>query len=258
MNAPAKKPIVKSATMLLQTMGNLPPVIPSVPTQLAPGTAEVVNALFKELKAIFPAWRQAWPDDETLDAAKRSWIKAFIAEGINQIEQIRYGIQNCRNLGGDFAPSVGKFIKWCQPTPEMLGIPSHDRAFREALDNSHPSRFGERTWSHPAVRHAALQCEIHNLCDQIPEKASKVFDRAYDITIRRLVKGLPLEEIAVGIGHDGSKSQVELASELTERVAQAQVSRMGIPTDGQSAREQLLRRFGLTPSPRAVGGDHHA
>lgn len=244
----------RSTEQLLSTMGNLPPVTLVQPKQLPPGTAEVVNALFKELQAIFPAWKQAWPDDEALKAAKRSWIKAFLAAGINQLEQIRYGLQNCRQIGGDFAPSVGKFIKWCQPTPEMLGIPSHDKAFREALENSHPSRFGARIWSHAAVRHAALQCEMHNLGDLIPEKASKVFDRAYDITIRRLVQGLPLEDIAVGIGHDGSKPPIERANELTERVAQAQVARMGIPANGQAAREQLLRRLGLTPSARVVGG----
>lgn len=250
-----KKP--RSTEQLLSTMGNLPPVTLVQPKQLPPGTAEVVNALFKELQAIFPAWKQAWPDDEALKAAKRSWIKAFLAAGINQLEQIRYGLQNCRQIGGDFAPSVGKFIKWCQPTPEMLGIPSHDKAFREALENAHPSRFGARTWSHAAVRHAALQCEMHNLGDLIPEKASKVFDRAYDITIRRLVQGLPLEDIAVGIGHDGSKPPIERANELTERVAQAQVARMGIPANGQAAREQLLRRLGLTPSARVVGGAAH-
>ena len=251
-----KKP--RSTEQLLSTMGNLPPVALVQPKQLPPGTADVVNALFKELQAIFPAWKQAWPDDDSLKAAKRSWIKAFIAAGINQLEQIRYGLQNCRQIGGDFAPSVGKFIKWCQPTPEMLGIPSHDKAFREALENSHPSRFGDRTWSHAAVRHAALQCEVHNLGDLIPEKASKVFDRAYDITIRRLVQGLPLEDIAIGIGHDGSKTPIEWANELTERVAQAQVARMGIPANGQAAREQLLRRLGLTPSARVVGSASHA
>lgn len=251
-----KKP--RSTEQLLSTMGNLPPVALVQPKQLPPGTADVVNALFKELQAIFPAWKQAWPDDDSLKAAKRSWIKAFIVAGINQLEQIRYGLQNCRQIGGDFAPSVGKFIKWCQPTPEMLGIPSHDKAFREALENSHPSRFGDRTWSHAAVRHAALQCEVHNLGDLIPEKASKVFDRAYDITIRRLVQGLPLEDIALGIGHDGSKAPIEWANELTERVAQAQVARMGIPANGQAAREQLLRRLGLTPSARVVGSASHA
>lgn len=221
------------------------PSSPALPKSLPPGTIDVVNALFKELQAIFPAWKQAWPTDDALKAAKRSWVKAFLAEGICQIEQIRFGIERCRALGTDFMPSVGKFVALCQPTAEMLGIPSHDKAFREALENAHPSRFGARVWSHAAVRHAALHCEMHNLGDLIPEKASKVFDRAYDITIRLLMQGLPLEEISIGIGHDSQKSASEWASELTERVAQAQIARMGITTNGQAARQQLLERFGL-------------
>lgn len=265
----AKSKAARSAGQLLKlagatedlrdAVGNYQPPAPMpMPESLPSGTVEVVNALFKELRSIFPAWKQAWPDDPSLQAARRSWVKAFIVAKITQLEQIQFGVERCRELGTDFIPSVGKFIKLCMPTPEMLGIPSSDRAFREALENAHPSRFGARVWSHPAIRHAALQCEMHNLGDLQPEKASKVFDRAYEITIRRLAAGLPLEDIVIGIGHDSQKSAVEWASELTERVAQAQVSRMGIPADGQSAREQLLRRLGLKPSARVVGGAQHA
>lgn len=234
----------RSANQLLRTMGNLPPVALVQPKQLPPGTTDVVNALFKELQAIFPAWKQAWPDDDALRAAKRSWIKAFIVAGINTLEQIRFGLQNCRQNGGDFAPSVGKFVKWCQPTPEMLGIPSHEKAFREVLVNLEPSRATSRAWSHPAVRHAALQCEIHNLNSLVSEKASKVFDRAYDITIRMLVQGKPLEDIAVGIGHDSQKSEAQLAQDYGDARLLATMALQAIPVDGQAARAQLLSRFG--------------
>jgi hypothetical protein len=227
-------------------------VAPALPKELPPGTVEVVNTLFKELQAIFPAWKQAWPDDASLRTAKRSWIKAFMAEGINQLEQIRFGIERCRSLGTDFAPSVGKFIKLCLPTPEMLGIPSHDKAFREALENAHPSRFSNRTWSHSAIRHAALQCEMHNLGDLAPEKASKIFDRAYDITIRQLVAGLPLEEIAIGIGHDGQKTEVELAEEHANWRQTVLLDLQGIPSSGAAARAQLLNRMKIK---RPLGGE---
>lgn len=243
----------RSATQLLSKMGNLPPVALAQPKQLPPGTTDVVNALFKELQAIFPAWRQAWPDDDALRAAKRSWIKAFIVAGINTLEQIRYGLQNCRQYGGDFAPSVGKFVKWCQPTPEMLGVPSHDKAFREALVNLDPSRASSRVWSHPAVRHAALQCEMHNLNSLVSEKASKVFDRAYDITIRMLVQGKPLEDIAVGIGHDSQKPEVQLAQEYGDARLLATMARQSIPLDGQTARAQLLSRFGIREKTNIEG-----
>ena len=221
------------------------PPMPVMPKTLAPGTVDVVNALFKELQAIFPAWKQAWPDDDALRAAKRSWTKAFIVAEINTLEQIRYGLQNCRQHGNDFAPSVGKFIKWCLPTPEMMGIPSHDKAFREALLNLHPARATSREWSHPAVRHAALQCEAHNLADLISEKASKVFDRAYDITIRMLVNGRPLEDIAVGIGHDSQKTEMERAEQYGAMRQARLLEIQGIPSSGGAARAQLLAKMNI-------------
>lgn len=145
------QPKLRSVTQIMAKAGNLPAEVHAPAKQLDPGTTEVVNALFKELQAIFPAWKQAWPDDEALKAAKRSWIKSFVAAGINTLEQIRFGIQKCRVLGTDFAPSSGKFIKLCQPTPEEMGIPPLARALAEALENFHPSRAGARQWSHAAV-----------------------------------------------------------------------------------------------------------
>ena len=249
-----KPNLPKTPAQLMSTMGNLPAVAPSGGGgTLPPGTTEVVNVLFRELQAIFPAWKQAWPNDATLAAAKRSWIKAFMAEGINQIEQIRYGIQRCRSLGSDFAPSVGKFIKLCQPTPEMLGIPPHEVAFLEALENLQPSRRDSRVWSHPAVRHAALSCEIHNLVDLTSERASKIFDRAYDITIRALVAGKPLEAIKTGIGHDSQKSELERSEEYTNARLAATMRRQAIPANGMAAREQLLASMRIKPrEPRHV------
>lgn len=254
MSAKPKAP--QSAAQLLKVAGatsdlrgavisHQAPPPPASPKALPPGSVDVVNTLFKELQAIFPAWKQAWPDTESLRTAKRSWIKAFIAEGINQLEQIRYGVERCRSLGTDFAPSVGKFIKLCQPTPEMLGIPPHDKAFREALVNAHPSRFGSRVWSHPAIRHAALQCELHNLGDLAPDKACAIFDRAYDVTIRLLVQGKALEDIAIGIGYDGQKTEAELADEHGQWRQQQIMARQAIPANGQDARRALLARFGL-------------
>ncbi|MCQ2994037.1 replication protein P [Pseudomonas syringae] len=244
-----------SAAKLLDTMGAVtdirnavsylqPPSTPIIPQTLPPGTVEVVNALFKELQAIFPAWKQAWPTDDALNSAKRSWTKAFIVAGINQIEQIRFGIERSRALGSDFIPSVGKFIALCQPTPEMLGIPTHAKALREALLNLHAARRTSREWSHPAIRHAALQCEMYNLAELTPDEATKVFDRAYDITIRMLVQGQPLEDISIGIGHDSQKPEVELAQEYGDARLLATMRLQGIPADGKSAREQLMAKFG--------------
>jgi hypothetical protein len=183
----------------MSTMGNLPSAAPEAVVSIDAASARVVNALFRELKAIFPAWKQAWPTAEDETSAKKSWVKAFVAARISQIEQIRFGIENCRKLGSSFIPSVGEFVAMCQPTPEMLGIPDHDQAYAEAIANAHPSMAGSREWSHQAVYHAASHCGFRGLSTMSAEASRKMFDRAYGITIRMLLAGEPLRRIPLGL-----------------------------------------------------------
>jgi len=165
----------------------------AAPRKIDNATVEVVNRLFLELQAIFPAWRQAWPDDKALAAAKRSWIKGFAAAGINSLEQIRYGLEQCRLSGCDFAPSVGKFIQWCRPTPELLGLPSVEQAYRAACRIAHPA--ADRTRVHQAVYHAACETGFYELNSLPEEKSRRLFGRAYGITVQAILEGKPLREI---------------------------------------------------------------
>lgn len=171
------------------------PAIPLAPMQLDEGTTQVVNSLFNELKAIFPAWRQAWPDDTALGRAKRTWIKGLMAAGINTLEQIRFGLETCRASGQDFAPSVGKFVEWCQPTAEQLGLPPTDKAFQEATRNSHPAVGQGARWSHPAVHHAATESGLSNLFRLNEDAGRKLFERNYSIACRMVAAGQSLREI---------------------------------------------------------------
>lgn len=175
-----------------------PAAAPVIAPQLAPqhvdtGTAQVVNALFRELQAIFPAWKQAWPDTKALEVAKKSWIKGFMAARINTLEQIRFGIERCRAEGSAFAPSVGQFIAWCTPTAEMLGLPDVETAYREAVAHAHPS--ANPRWSHAAVHHAACETGFYALSHMPEEQSRKLFSRNYDITVRALLEGKQLRAI---------------------------------------------------------------
>lgn len=195
------------------------------PRSVDPGTASVVNSLFAELQCIFPAWKQAWPDEDSLKAAKRSWIKGFMAAGINSLEQIRFGIQQCRQSGGEFAPSVGRFIKWCEPTPEMLGLPDAAKAYREACANAHPA--ADRKWTHPAVHHAACETGFYELASLTEERSRALFDRNYAITVRMVLTGQPLREIPLALP--------ETVSVRTEEVGRSALDRLRSIVKGASA-----------------------
>lgn len=201
---------MKSVANIMRKLPNVP-AAEIVPLKVDAGTVQVINALFRELMAIFPAWKQAWPDQEAIGAAKATWTKAFMAEGITKIEQIRFGIEQCRKLGSDFAPSVGKFIKLCQPTPEMLGIPPLNKAFREACRNAHPMMAGQANWSHQAVWHTAKECGFESLNRLETSLALKLFERNYVITTRRMVDGLPLQAMPLALPE---KSQARCTPEV--------------------------------------------
>jgi len=229
---------VKPVTQLMASMGNLPAVEQPQPLHVTSETAEVVNDLFRRLRGIFPAWRQAWPSTEALAAAKEEWIKEFAAEDIRTLEQIEFGIQKCRKLSKPFAPSVGEFIAMCTPSAEDFGMPTPADAWMEALIG---------TYSHEGVRIAANETGIFDLraAKQEDKSLRARFERNYTIVIRRAQDGQPLDgKILTGISHDSQKTAFELADELADQQAQARIIQQGIPTDGQSARALLLAKFG--------------
>ena len=234
---------MKPASQLMATMGNLPPAIHAQPIHVTPQTAEVVNDLFRRLRGIFPAWRQAWPSTEALDAAKAEWIKEFADEGIRTLEQIEFGIQKCRKLKKPFAPSVGEFIAMCAPGPEDFGMPAVGDAWIEALMT---------TYSHEAVKLAAEATGLFDLrgAKQEDKGLRQRFEHNYAVVIRRAQEGQPLDgKILTGIGHDSQKTAFELANELADQQVQAKIIQQGIPADGKSARELLLAKMNIKRGP---------
>lgn len=229
---------MKPANQLMATMGNLPPATQTQPLHVTTQTVDVVNDLFRRLRGIFPAWRQAWPSTEALDAAKAEWIKEFADEGIRTLEQIEFGIQKCRKLKKPFAPSVGEFIAMCVPSPEDFGMPAPADAWLEALMG---------TYSHEAVKLASEATGLFDLraAKQEDKGLRARFDRNYEVILRRAQASQPLDgKILAAIGHDSQKTAFELANELADQQTQTRILQQGIPSDGKSARALLLAKFG--------------
>jgi len=234
---------MKNVTQLIPTAARQFRVSQPLPVATQPlgvvddQTGEIVEKLFRQLQAIFPAHKQAWPDDKAKAAAMRSWTKGFMAAGINSLEQIRFGIAQCRKSGSPFAPSIGQFIGWCSPGPEDFGMPVAADAWLEALMG---------TYSHEAVRLAANATGLFDLraSKQDNKGLRERFDRNYEVILRRAQAGQPLNgEILTGLSHDSQKSETELANDYAEqrhaRVREAQ----GIPATGADARAQLLAKL---------------
>lgn len=145
---------------------------------------EVVSGVFAQLQSIFPAWKHAFPTDERLASAKREFAKALIEAGITSLEQIAVGMRMARKQSIPFFPAPGQFIKWCEITPESMGLPSVDQALHEV---------GTHRYSHPAVELAVKATKFQGQTLTISEYRP-VFERAYQMLVRRVMNGEDLHE----------------------------------------------------------------
>ncbi len=158
--------------------------LPTVPedakrASMSKGDAELINGVFEQMKAIFPAWQRAFPLPKAEAAAKKEWTKALIESGITTEQQIKFGLQQARGQNLPFFPSPGQFISWCKPTPEMFGLPSVEMALMDVA--RHRS-------THPAVVLAARSTKWERQTLSA-EEYKAVFERAYEQLVRRVMAG---------------------------------------------------------------------
>ncbi|ECE6343867.1 phage replication protein [Salmonella enterica subsp. enterica] len=91
------------------------------------GAERLVDALFMQLKQIFPAATQTnLRSDADERVAKQQWIAAFSENGIRTRKQLSAGMQKARSIQSPFWPSPGQFISWCREGSGALGVSVDD------------------------------------------------------------------------------------------------------------------------------------
>ena len=178
------------------------------PAPISDTDARAVGRLLEQLKIIFPAWKRAFP---TADAEKRAgmeWTRALVDADCTSREQLARGMQQARLQDIPFFPAPGQFIKWCELTPESLGLPSMGAAYQQAVS---------LRMNHPAVRVAerATRYQRGTLAEADYRAA---FERAYQIAVRRVMQGEDLEaEILKALP---TREQVQHSPEYYREVGQ--------------------------------------
>ena len=117
----------------------------------------IINQVFTQLSIIFPAWKHNWKSDDptnpdkVLNLAKMEWTKAFNENGINTLEQIKFGFAKARKLESNFLPSCGVFIGWCNPSPEDLGYPTEQKALMLCVSYRSKLKLNMPTTTRPLI-----------------------------------------------------------------------------------------------------------
>jgi hypothetical protein len=151
----------------------------------------VINALFRELEAIFPNFMRAWPNESILKTAKTNWLLAFVEANVNSMRHLQIGLKKARSHPKSWVPTVGEFIEWCKPTMQDYGLPEPQMAFREACKNGYDLKYNaDVTWSHPAVYHAGCETGWFEI-----EKLEKLFLANYEMACRIVFEGGALRDL---------------------------------------------------------------
>lgn len=160
---------------------NCLPALPAEKYHFEPSQTDIqlINGVFKQLQVIFPAWQRAFPNTESLDMARKEWIKALVESGTTTKQLLQFGLESARKKDIPFFPSPGQFIGWCKPTPEAFGLPTLEIALMEVA---------RHRATHPAVVLAAkaTKWERQTLT---ADEYKPVFERAYEQLVRRVMAG---------------------------------------------------------------------
>ncbi|ENJ1614216.1 replication protein P [Vibrio parahaemolyticus] len=152
--------------------------------------AKIINKLFLELQACFPAWRQTFKSRAEIDAAKRSWARGLFEAKITTQKQLDWGLAKARRSESPFWPSLGQFIKWCQLEPSDYGLPDTRQAYLEACRNAHCiSDMTNEEWSHPAVYVALKNTGVFDIRNRPEVETWPIFERNYEVAVRRALAG---------------------------------------------------------------------
>lgn len=136
-----------------------PSVQPRKPVDLstlAPEVQAMFNGIFRQLRIIFPAWRQTLKSQEDADEYRRQLVLALIEANITHMTQLDAGLVHARKLATPYLPGPGQFVTWCQESSlAMVGFPTVDEAiaeFSRYRNNGYlykqPADF---PWSHPVL-----------------------------------------------------------------------------------------------------------
>lgn len=197
-------------------------------------TASVINWLFSELRSNFTAFRLAWPDDEAMRLAKKTWLKAFMLAGINKVEQLQFGLKKCYLLEKPFMPSPGQFIAWCKPSAKDLGFPSDDDAYRISIeinrqfsDYRHEDERVDTVIRHAVKNIGALEYRLMKTDD-----ARKAFARNYEISFKQFTDGelKPIPKAIASRAEEHPDDKPKIRRSIAQIIAEQEIERaeMGV------------------------------
>ena len=148
---------------------------------------DAINQIFALLRYNYHnQFTKAFPDMDAVRTGKRLWLNLLAEYPADVLlKAAERAVKECTWL-----PNVHEIIVRCD-LAASLGVPDAWHAYLEACRAPTPKR--EQRWSHPLVYLAGRASDWFFLANNIEEVAFPVFERNYELLLRRLLAGEELD-----------------------------------------------------------------
>lgn len=193
---------------------------------------KIVDKIFVFFYSICRGFDKQYSDPRRLELEKAQWVKALEDEGITKIEYIEFAIKRCRKASPINTPTIGQFLKWCNPNANQLGLPDVTDAYDEAVRNSYPG--SEKKWSHEVVYQAWIRSNPYSLCRDPSKQTFLIFEENYAIAVKMYARGEKFKDLSCSITDKTRTANKGLVLQGHEKC-----------TNHQSAMDAMKQKLGM-------------
>lgn len=205
--------------------------------------AAIVDMLCTTMAALFPSnWASSFASESVAILAKREMLATIIKWPlIPSVAGVRRVIEEVKDKGGDFPPSIATLVSKLKPRKADFGLPDDDVAWRETRINV-GGPVESAHWSHPAVRAAAQRVNEWDIMASVSPYAERRTKESFLIEYQaecdaimygtdRNVKRLPVHSIGKRREVAARMRDNDSATRARQEVAQLE-KETGIKADG--------------------------
>lgn len=154
----------------------------------APELIDAITQIFALFRINYHnQYYSAFSDVELLNQAKRLWLDSLRHYSVAcLLKAARQVIEH-----SEYLPTLHKMIQACNAQEDETGLPTSQKAYREACLARHPK--AQQDWSHPAVYLAGVATGWYELENQAEYLSWPAYKTHYENYRRRALRGEQLE-----------------------------------------------------------------
>ena len=209
-------------------------------TESSPASAMLMGKLWELMTELYG---HKWTSVHGLADESGNWGK--VMGGITK-HQLGAGVKAWTDAGNKWPPNAIELRELCLTGPSALGLPTPERAWREAAEAStDPSNW---KFSHPIVQEAARLTDWYSIRTGTPsaQAVQTRFNKRYADLTAKVQRGEPLVDQQLLLTQEKAEDERERAEKANDLVVQQRIRDQGLHLKTPAElRAEMLEKLGI-------------